>query len=116
VTNLQKSKEGKEMREVIERLRREKAALEENVKRAGDLKAAAEDEQRQREFNAGKEAALEWVKTASYEEISLYKRYDERLAGYMDPETIKQIQNKHKCAPAWAKGWLAGVREVLDEL
>jgi hypothetical protein len=56
------------------------------------------------------------VKTASYEEISLYKRYDERLAGYMDPETIKQIQNKQKCAPAWAKGWLEGVREVLDEL
>jgi hypothetical protein len=48
VTNLQKRKEGKEMREVIERLRREKAAFEENVKRAGDLKAAAEDEQRQR--------------------------------------------------------------------
>jgi len=104
------------MREVIERLRREKATFEENVKRAGDLKAAAEDEQRQREFNAEKDAALEWVKTASYEEICLYKRYDERLAGYMVPETIKQIQNKHKCTPAWAKGWLEGVREVLDEL
>jgi|PlaIllAssembly_1097288.scaffolds.fasta_scaffold644148_3 hypothetical protein len=34
----------------------------------------------------------------------------------MDPETIKQIQNKHKGAPAWAKGFLEGVREVLDEL
>jgi len=54
------------MREVIERLRREKAEFEENVKRAQDFKAAAEDEQRQREFNAGKEAALVWVKTASY--------------------------------------------------
>jgi hypothetical protein len=104
------------MREVIERLSREKAAFEEKVKRAQDFKAAAEDEQRQREFKAGKEAALEWMKTASYEEISLYKRYDERVAGFHDPETIKQIQNKPKCAPAWANSWLGGVREVLGEL
>jgi hypothetical protein len=104
------------MQKVIERLRREKAAFEEEGKRAQDLKTAADEEQRQREFNAGKEAALEWVKTANYEEISLYKRYDERVAGYHDPEMIKQIQNKHKCAPAWAKGWLEGVREVLDAL
>ena len=63
------------MQKVIERLTREKAAFEEEAKRAQDLKTAADEEQRQREFNAGKEAALEWVKTASYEEISLYKRY-----------------------------------------
>ena len=84
------------MREVIERLRREKAAFEENVKRAGDLKAAAEDEQRQREFNAGKEAALGWVKTASYEPKANHpikrKRLDNgsfrsktRMGNYMIP-------------------------------
>jgi len=33
------------MREVIERLRREKAAFEESAKRAGDLKAGAQEEQ-----------------------------------------------------------------------
>jgi len=39
-------KDGNEMREVIERLRREKAEFEEKAKRAGDLKAAAQEEQR----------------------------------------------------------------------
>jgi len=104
------------MQEVIKRLRREKIADEVEAKGAQDLKAASEEKQRRSEFDAGKEAALEWVKTASYKEISLYKRHDERVAGYHDPETIKEIQRKHNCAPAWAKGWIEGVREVLDAL
>ena len=101
------------MQEVIERLRREKAEFEEKAKRAGDLKAGAEEEQRHREFSAGKEAALEWVKNASYEAISLYKK--SANVRYED-ETIKKILGKYDFSFAWAEGWLAGVREVLDEL
>jgi hypothetical protein len=100
------------MKDIIERLRREKAKFDEEKKQSLESHLAPQ----KADFSAGKEAGLEWAKDAHYEEIIKYK--SKIIITGHDPDWghLRSIMRKNKNNIHWAKGWLEGVREFWDEV
>lgn len=100
------------MKEIIERLRREKAKFDEEKKQFLEDHLAPQ----KADFRAGKAAGLEWAKSATYEGLIEYKR--KVIITRHDPDWghLRNILQRNKNNIHWAKGWLEGVREFWDEI
>ena len=100
------------MKDIIERLRREKAKFNDERKQSLERHLAPQ----KTDFSAGKEAGLQWAKNAHYEEIIKYKRKIIITGNDPDWGHLRSIMQKNKNNIHWAKGWLEGVREFYDAI
>ena len=100
------------MKEIIERLRREKAKFDEEKKQSLENHLAP----KKADFRAGKKAGLEWAKDAHYEEIIKYRRKIFKTDHDSDWDHLRSIMRRNKNNIHWAEGWLEGVREFWDEI
>jgi len=95
------------MEQIIERLRREKAEIE------------------QVDFNQGKADGLEWAKVASYEELLLVEGADDiedlthsRIGEFRDYFDVEfEACREHGIdEEKWQVGWLEGVKEFWGQV
>ncbi len=115
-----KNNKDQKMQAMIDRLKREKAEIEEEAAQAEKEKA----DKRKTDLEKGREDGLRWAREAHYADLKRFAEYGPGRSGTMDVLIYREIVKDYSPGEqrgignitSWAKGWLDGVRDFWKEI